>query len=162
MKKEKNLIMQNITKIYFAPKIIAFTNNISRFIERNAGYYNLDIFYKYGGITTIFEGLKILLTSIAKNQDMMMERIKKLENKSPQIEKVNEESSKPIQTEEKQIKEKQIKEESNNSSKEDGNNIFDTTGIVKQKAIQKLLDPILDALVFPASEVINVATELSI
>jgi hypothetical protein len=48
-----------------------------------------------------FEGLKILLTSIAKNQDMMMERIKKLENKSPQIEKVNEESSKPIQTEEK-------------------------------------------------------------
>ena len=73
-----------------------------------------------------FEGLKILLTSIAKNQDMMMERIKKLENKSPQIEKVNEESSKPIQTEEKQIKEKQIKEESNNSSKEekDINNNF--------------------------------------
>ena len=73
-----------------------------------------------------FEGLKILLTSIAKNQDMMMERIKKLENKSPQIEKVNVESSKPIQTEEKQFKEKQIKEESNNSSKEekDINNNF--------------------------------------
>ena len=73
-----------------------------------------------------FEGLKILLTSIAKNQDMMMERIKKLENKSPQIEKVNEESSKPIQTEQKKFKEKQIKEESNNSSKEekDINNNF--------------------------------------
>ena len=73
-----------------------------------------------------FEGLKILLTSIAKNQDMMMERIKKLENKSPQIEKVNEESSKPIQTEQKKLKEKQIKEESNNSSKEekDINNNF--------------------------------------
>ena len=57
---------QNITKIYFAPKIIAFTNNISRFIERNAGYYNLDIFYKYGGITTIFEGLKIFLLEDSK------------------------------------------------------------------------------------------------
>ncbi len=29
-----------------------------------------------------FEGLKVLLTSIAKNQDMMMKKIKKLESKS--------------------------------------------------------------------------------
>ena len=48
---------------------------------------------------------------------MTMERIKKLENKSLKIEKVNEESQKQIKTEENKLKEKQIKEESNNSSK---------------------------------------------
>ena len=55
-----------------------------------------------------------------------MERIKKLENKSLKIEKVNEESQKQIKTEENKLKEKQIKEESNNSSKEekDINNNF--------------------------------------
>ena len=76
-----------------------------------------------------FEGLKVLLSSIAKNQDMMMERIKKLESK-PQIESMNlvntPDNQKEIQTEENQINEKQNKEESNNSSKEekDINNNF--------------------------------------
>ena len=69
-----------------------------------------------------FEGLKVLLTSIAKNQDMMIERIKKLESK-PQIESMSEvnfpDDQKQIQIEENQINEKQIKEESNNSSKEE-------------------------------------------
>ena len=69
-----------------------------------------------------FEGLKVLLSSIAKNQDMMMERIKKLESK-PQIESMNlvnaPDNQKEIQTEENQINEKQNKEESNNSSKEE-------------------------------------------
>ena len=76
-----------------------------------------------------FEGLKVLLSSIAKNQDMMIERIKKLESK-PQIESMNlvnaPDNQKEIQTEENQINEKQNKEESNNSSKEekDINNNF--------------------------------------
>ena len=50
-----------------------------------------------------FEGLKLLLTSIAKNQGKMMEKIKILESKT----KINEEINK-INTQESEI---QVKEE---------------------------------------------------
>ena len=55
------LFKENIINMYFAPKIIVFTNNISRFHEINPGYDNIDIFYKYGGITSIFEEVKKFL-----------------------------------------------------------------------------------------------------
>ena len=55
------LFKKNIINMYFAPKIIVFTNNISRFHEINPGYDNIDIFYKYGGITSIFEEVKKFL-----------------------------------------------------------------------------------------------------
>ena len=67
---------QNITKMYFAPKITVYTYNISKFHERNKGYENIDIFYKYGGIITTFENLKNFL---AENSNKMIKDHNKLE-----------------------------------------------------------------------------------
>ena len=52
---------QNINNIYFAPKIIIFTSTCSHFYENNKGYFNIDNFYKYGGITANFEDVKKFL-----------------------------------------------------------------------------------------------------
>ena len=70
-----------------------------------------------------FEGLKVLLTSITKNQERMMEKIKILEDKSKASEKTNieniPETQIPIQTVENKLKEKQIKENLSDNSKDE-------------------------------------------
>ena len=49
----------NIIDIYFAPKIIVFTTSVSKFHQKNPKYdNNIEKFYKYGGIVTIFQELK--------------------------------------------------------------------------------------------------------
>ena len=75
-----------------------------------------------------FEGLKILLTSIAKNQERMMQKIKKLENNSKLNQNINVINI-PKEIQQKQIEENQLnekKETISNSSKEekDNNNNF--------------------------------------
>ena len=52
---------QNINDMYIAPKIIVFTSTISHFYEKNTRYFNIDNFYKYGGITTNFQDVKKFL-----------------------------------------------------------------------------------------------------
>ena len=77
-----------------------------------------------------FEGLKLLLTSIAKNQEKMMEKIKLLENEYKNNEKSNsiniQESKKQIKTDENNLKEIYDKKMVNNISKDenDNNNFF--------------------------------------
>ena len=51
----------NILDMNVAPKIVIFTSNIDKFIEYNMEYKNFDIFYKNGGITVIFGGIKEFL-----------------------------------------------------------------------------------------------------
>ena len=69
-----------------------------------------------------FEGLKVLLKSIAKNQDKMMEKIKKLESKAKANENINIknilEAKKKIEAEKTEFKEKQNKESLNENSKD--------------------------------------------
>ena len=82
-----------------------------------------------------FEGLKLLLTSIAKNQEKMMEKIKLLENEYKNNEKSNsiniQESKKQIKTDENNLKEIYDKKMVNNISKDenDNNNIFKFTSL---------------------------------
>ena len=53
---------ENIIHMYFAPKIIVFTSDKSRFFENNKGYNKyIEIFYKYGGIVTSFPEVKKFL-----------------------------------------------------------------------------------------------------
>ena len=48
--------------MYFAPKIIVFTTSVSKFHQKNPKYdNNIEKFYKYGGIVTIFQELKKFL-----------------------------------------------------------------------------------------------------
>ena len=74
-----------------------------------------------------FEGLKLLLTSIAKNQGKMMEKIKILESKTKineEINKINtQESEIQVKEEEKHIKDAKEKKVLNNISKDDKDNI---------------------------------------
>ena len=75
-----------------------------------------------------FEGLKLLLTSITKNQERMMQKIKKLENNQKFKEKIDIVNT-PKEIQQKQTEEKQInqkKETISDSSKEykDNNNNF--------------------------------------
>ena len=67
---------ENINSIYFVPKIISFTNDISRFHERNPGYNDIDIFYKYGGITTIFEEVEKFLLDDHENKKKRGDELK--------------------------------------------------------------------------------------
>ena len=82
-----------------------------------------------------FEGLKLLLTSIAKNQEKMMEKIKLLENEYKNNEKSNsiniQESKKQIKTDENNLKEIYDKKMVNNISKDenDNNNFFKFTSL---------------------------------
>ena len=82
-----------------------------------------------------FEGLKLLLTSIAKNQEKMMEKIKLLENEYKNNEKSNsiniQESKKQIKTDENNLKEIHDKKMVNNISKDenDNNNFFKFTSL---------------------------------
>ena len=82
-----------------------------------------------------FEGLKLLLTSIAKNQEKMMEKIKLLENECKNNEKSNsiniQESKKQIKTDENNLKEIYDKKMVNNISKDenDNNNFFKFTSL---------------------------------
>ena len=78
-----------------------------------------------------FEGLKILLTSIAKNQERMKEKIKQLENKSRLGEKINTinipQTQYQIPKEEKKIKDnKEIISNSSKEEKEISNNFLIT------------------------------------
>jgi len=66
-----------------------------------------------------FEGLKILLTSIAKNQERMMEKIKNLENASNLRGKIVSQNIPQIKT---QLQPKDIKEISSSVSKDDKDN----------------------------------------
>jgi len=52
---------QNINNMYIAPKIIVFTSTSSHYYENNKEYFNIDNFYKYGGITTKFKDVKKFL-----------------------------------------------------------------------------------------------------
>ena len=53
---------ENIILMYFAPKIIVFTSDKSRFFENNKGYNKyIETFYKYGGIVTSFPEVKKFL-----------------------------------------------------------------------------------------------------
>ena len=82
-----------------------------------------------------FEGLKLLLTSIAKNQEKMMEKIKLLENEYKNNEKSNsiniQESKKQIKTDENNLKEIYDKKMVNIISKDenDNNNFFKFTSL---------------------------------
>ena len=82
-----------------------------------------------------FEGLKLLLTSIAKNQEKMMEKIKLLENEYKNNEKSNsiniQESKKQIKIDENNLKEIYDKKMVNNISKDenDNNNFFKFTSL---------------------------------
>ena len=78
-----------------------------------------------------FEGLKVLLTSIAKNQERMKEKIKQLENKSRLGEKINTinipQTQYQIPKEEKKIKDnKEIISNSSKEEKEISNNFLIT------------------------------------
>ena len=48
--------------MYFAPKIIVFTSNKTKFYEKNKAYEKyIEAFYKYGGIATKFSEVKTFL-----------------------------------------------------------------------------------------------------
>ena len=51
----------NILDICIVPKIVIFTNNINVFLDYNKEYKDMNIFYKFGGITSKFDGVKTFL-----------------------------------------------------------------------------------------------------
>ena len=74
---------KNITDIYFAPKIIVFTTSFSHFYEINKDYQNIDMFYKYGGITTTFNNVKTFLlddSSVIINENNILKKYNKMPN----------------------------------------------------------------------------------
>ena len=76
-------IKENITDIYFAPKIIVFTSSFPHFYEKNKDYQKIDIFYKYGGITTSFNNVKTFLlddSNVIINENNILQKYNKLPN----------------------------------------------------------------------------------
>ena len=51
----------NILDMCIVPKIVIFTNNINVFLDYNKEYKDMNIFYKFGGITSKFDGVKTFL-----------------------------------------------------------------------------------------------------
>ena len=70
-----------INKIYVAPKIIIFTENIDNFLENNSNYNNEDnLFFRYGGIKSNFNEIKLFLqkeTNINSTNDFELNKIDK-------------------------------------------------------------------------------------
>ena len=52
---------ENILDMCIVPKIVIFTNNINVFLDYNKDYKDMNIFYKFGGITSKFDGVKAFL-----------------------------------------------------------------------------------------------------
>ncbi len=96
-----------------------------------------------------FEGLKLLLTSIAKNQGKMMEKIKILESKTKineEINKINtQESEIQVKEEEKHIKDAKEKKVLNNISKDDKDNINYLAFASLENRIKNLEDKIANS-----------------
>ena len=70
-----------INKIYVAPKIIIFTENIDNFLENNSNYNDEDnLFFRYGGIKSNFNEIKLFLqkeTNINSTNDFELNKIDK-------------------------------------------------------------------------------------
>ena len=96
-----------------------------------------------------FEGLKLLLTSIAKNQGKMMEKIKILESKTKINEEINkidtQESEIQVKEEEKHIKDAKEKKVLNNISKDDKDNINYLAFASLENRIKNLEDKIANS-----------------
>ena len=59
------LFQENILDMCVVPKIIIFTGNKEKFIEKSRGYKSTfdDLFYIYGGIKILFEDIKAFITN---------------------------------------------------------------------------------------------------
>jgi hypothetical protein len=59
------LFQENILDMRVVPKIIIFTGNKEKFLEKNRGYKSIidDLFYIYGGIKILFQDIKAFITS---------------------------------------------------------------------------------------------------
>jgi len=57
------LFQENILDMCVVPKIIIFTSNKEKFIEKNLGFKSIidDLFYNYGGIKILFEDIKAFI-----------------------------------------------------------------------------------------------------
>lgn len=61
---------ENLINMRIAPKIIIFTSNVDRFLERNKEYNNIDkTFYNSGGIATIYDEIENFFKSKDDNDD---------------------------------------------------------------------------------------------
>jgi len=84
---------ENLTNIFIIPKIIIFTSNKKKFIEKNKNYNDNNIsFYNLGGIHTFFNEIKNFLESSPKPKDKKDFEIENIQSPIPKIMKIFEEN----------------------------------------------------------------------
>ena len=81
------LFQENILDMRVVPKIIIFTSNKEKFIEKSRGYKSTfdDLYYIYGGIKILFEDIKAFI----KNKNKEVSSTKSLKSQKKIIMKFN-------------------------------------------------------------------------
>jgi len=79
------LFQENILDMCVVSKIIIFTSNKEKFIEKNRGYKSIidDSFYNYGGIKILFEDIKAFIMN--KNKEVNSKKSLKSKRKGDEI-----------------------------------------------------------------------------